>query len=101
MKQVEQPPVLQSSNMFAACEEILRRSFFLSSRAFLRQFLCVSPRGFAISALKSSLVLGCWCLVLLPTGCAVGPNYKTPRTAVAASFANSLTNAMHADETTL
>jgi multidrug efflux system outer membrane protein len=87
--------------MFAGGEELLRRSFFVSSRAFLWQFLRVSPRGFAISALKSSLMLGCWSLVLLPSGCAVGPNYKTPRTSVAAAFANSPTNAVSADEATL
>jgi hypothetical protein len=34
----------------------------------------------------------------LISGCAVGPNYKQPQTAVAASFANSPTNAVAADE---
>jgi len=35
------------------------------------------------------------------SGCAVGPNYKAPRTSVAASFANSPTNVAAADETAL
>src|SRR5262245_36135297 len=39
-------------------------------------------------------------LVLL-AGCAVGPNYKQPQTSVAASFANSPTNTVTADEAAL
>src|SRR6185295_10857344 len=37
----------------------------------------------------------------LIAGCAVGPNYKQPQTSVAASFANSPTNAVTADQATL
>src|SRR6185369_8224815 len=35
------------------------------------------------------------------SGCAVGPNYKEPRTSVAASFANSPTNTASVEEATL
>ena len=35
------------------------------------------------------------------SGCAVGPNYKEPRTSVAASFANSPTNTVSVEEATL
>src|SRR5216117_4410754 len=35
------------------------------------------------------------------SGCAVGPNYKAPQTSVAASFANSPTNVVSADEAAL
>src|SRR6266581_4578511 len=35
------------------------------------------------------------------SGCAVGPNYKPPKTSLAASFANSPTNVAAADETAL
>ena len=38
---------------------------------------------------------------LLLSGCAVGPNYKEPRTSVAASFANSPTNTASVEEATL
>lgn len=40
-------------------------------------------------------------LLALISGCAVGPNYKQPQTSVAASFANSPTNAVTADEAAL
>ena len=46
-------------------------------------------------------MLACWCLVLLPTGCAVGPNYKPPQTVVSASFANNPTNVASADDAAL
>ena len=39
-------------------------------------------------------------LVIL-TGCAVGPNYRSPQTSVAGSFANAPTNAVAADEVML
>jgi len=39
--------------------------------------------------------------VLLPTGCAVGPNYKPPQTVVAASFANNPTNVASANDAAL
>ncbi|MEY2429362.1 MAG: outer membrane protein multidrug efflux system [Verrucomicrobiota bacterium] len=48
-----------------------------------------------------ALVLGCWCLVLLPTGCAVGPNYHRPQTSVATAFANAPTNVVSAGEAAL
>src|ERR1041384_5856906 len=44
-------------------------------------------------------------LALLPivflAGCAVGPNYKQPKTSVASSFANAPTNAVSPDEAAL
>jgi len=40
-------------------------------------------------------------LAVLVTSCAVGPNYKTPKTVVAASFANNPTNAASADDAAL
>lgn len=39
--------------------------------------------------------------LLLFSGCAVGPNYKPPQTAVAASFANQSTNAVSASDAAL
>ena len=36
--------------------------------------------------LRASLTLGGWCLALLLTGCAVGPNYHRPATAVPAGY---------------
>src|SRR5436309_9992280 len=41
------------------------------------------------------------CASALFSGCAVGPNYKAPQTTVAASFANSPTNVVSADEAAL
>jgi multidrug efflux system outer membrane protein len=40
-------------------------------------------------------------LPVILAGCAVGPNYKPPQTAVAGSFANAPTNAVAANETAL
>ncbi len=50
------------------------------------------PWRFLVTAFAASILL---------SGCAVGPTYKAPQTSVAASFANSPTNAVNADETTL
>jgi multidrug efflux system outer membrane protein len=47
---------------------------------------------------QSGLLLA---LLALLSGCAVGPNYKPPQTSVAASFANSPTNASTGNEATL
>jgi multidrug efflux system outer membrane protein len=41
------------------------------------------------------------CTSIVFSGCAVGPNYKTPQTAVDASFANAPTNASLADDAAL
>ena len=40
-------------------------------------------------------------ILVLLTGCAVGPNYKPPQTSVAGSFANAPTNAVAVDEALL
>src|SRR5215216_5811033 len=40
-------------------------------------------------------------LSVLLFGCAVGPNYQQPQTSVDASFANSSTNLINADEASL
>ena len=42
-------------------------------------------------------MLGCWCLVLFPIGCAVGPNYKRPAVETPASYrftTNPATNSL-------
>ena len=45
-----------------------------------------SPQSFSSLRFGSSLVLGVWSLVLLPAGCAVGPNYHRPQTVVPTSY---------------
>ena len=45
----------------------------------------------------SSVVPGCWCLVLLATGCALGPNYKRPAVETPTGFrfaTNPATNSL-------
>src|SRR5260221_8064053 len=46
-------------------------------------------------------ILAAMAALLILSGCAVGPNYKPPQTAVATAFANTPTNAASADETAL
>src|SRR6267378_4273964 len=84
MKQVEQPlvPNPPPAHLFYDQATTARRH--------------LSDLGFGCS-----LVLGCWCLVLLPTGCAVGPNYKRPQTPVANSFANAPRNVVSPDDLAL
>src|SRR5438034_283510 len=54
----------------------------------------------SIAHFASFLIL-CAVASVLFSGCAVGPNYKAPQTTVGASFANSPTNVVSADEAAL
>jgi multidrug efflux system outer membrane protein len=53
------------------------------------------------AATYATLLLIALGALLLLGGCAVGPNYKAPQTAVASAFENSPTNAASADDTAL
>jgi len=86
--------VLQTLNFFAACDEISRRAFCVFSRlsaAISRDpYPSVCIRGCSSFAVFRSIISCSILLFLFLAGCAVGPNYRPPKTKAPAQWNESL-----------